>query len=117
MVMMVNFQKRICRIYRYKYVLPYVCFSCNRDTFLKIGEKCIQFNKESKDNEKFIYWKVIVFESDKVNSEFCLSATSNRMDLHDQSVATGLTREKRTELLNTSTQLLIKFKEFLQNGN
>ncbi|MBK6545714.1 MAG: hypothetical protein IPG12_10655 [Saprospiraceae bacterium] len=100
-----------------KYVLPYVCFSCNRDTFLKIGEKCIQFNKESKDNEKFIYWKVIVFESDKVNSEFCLSATSNRMDLHDQSVATGLTREKRTELLNTSTQLLIKFKEFLQNGN
>lgn len=96
-----------------KYVLPYILFSGTRSTFLKIGESCVQFNKESKDNNKFIYWKVIVFDWNKDNAEYCLSATTNRMDLHDPSVVTGLTREKRTELLNVSSLLFSDFLDYL----
>lgn len=96
-----------------KYVLPYVLFTASRESFLEIGEKCIQFNMESKDAEKFINWKVIVFEFDKDKALFCLSATTNRMDLHDPSVVTGLTMEKRSELLKTSLLLLSDFNEFL----
>lgn len=97
-----------------KYVLPYVLFNGNYNTFLKIGEKCTQFNIGSKDNDKFIHWKVIVIEWDKENAEYCLSATTNRMDLFDASVVTGLTKEKRSELLNVSIQLL---RDFLDDLN
>lgn len=100
-----------------KYVLPFVLFSGNRDTFLKIGEKSTEFNRSSKDNEKFIYWKVIVFEWNKENSEYCLSATTNRMDLHDPSVVTGLTIEKRSELLRQSEILLNDFLDYLKKQN
>ncbi len=97
-----------------KYVLPYVLFNSNYNTFLKIGEKCTKFNMKSKDNDKFIHWKVIVIEWDKEKAEYCLSATTNRMDLFDASVVTGLTMEKRSELLNVSIQLL---RDFLNDLN
>lgn len=95
-----------------KYVLPYVLFTSSRESFPEIGEKCIQFNTKSKDNDKFIHWKVIVFDWDK--NQYCLSATTNRMDLHDPSVVTGLTKEKRSELLKTSLLLLNDFGVFLK---
>ncbi|MBL7821219.1 MAG: hypothetical protein JNL65_11440 [Saprospiraceae bacterium] len=99
-----------------KFVLPYVIFNADKKVFLKIGERCIQFNKESKDNDKFIFWKVIIFEWNRDNSEYCLSATTNRMDLHDPSVVTGLTREKRSELLNTSKLLFCDFLNYLRRN-
>ena len=98
-----------------KYVLPYVLFTASGKSFLEIGEKCIQFNTKSKDNDKLIHWKVIVFEWNKGKDQYCLSATINRMDLHDSSVVTGLTIEKRSELLKTSLLLLSDFGEFLRS--
>ncbi|MFN8279055.1 MAG: hypothetical protein U0V49_02115 [Saprospiraceae bacterium] len=103
------FEADILNLTPNKYVLPYVLFNSDYKTFLKIGEKCSQFNMESKNNDKFIHWKVIVIEWDKENAEYCLSATTNRMDLFDASVVTGLTKEKRSELLKVSIQILRDF--------
>ncbi|MCC6816174.1 MAG: hypothetical protein IT267_07165 [Saprospiraceae bacterium] len=97
-----------------RFVSPYIIFSSNIETFRKTGEKCSDFNRNYKDDKKFIYWKVVVFESEIGSSKYCLSVTTNRMDLHDPFVILGLTKQKRSELLDLSKQLLSSFLDYLK---